>query len=308
MNVIYSNHFNIDLGLLNYLHPFEGTKFRAIYKALQNQPEIGFNEPEDAVSMELIDEFLTSMMRKKVRDSVFVFRALEVPRIPFIPFSFLDRKILSPMRWGVAGTILGANRALQSGELHWNLSGGYHHAMPQNMEGFCIYNDIGICHQQLLKEGALTPEDRILIIDTDAHHGNGNAHTFMENPNVTILDVYNSAIYPASAYTRERVDIAVPLPPSTEGPMYLERYADALDRLDADYRLAFVVAGTDVLSSDKLGGLSLGIEDVAEREKITVRALDKRGIPAVILGGGGYSKDSASSVVQAIIACLESRS
>jgi hypothetical protein len=72
-------------------------------------------------------------------------------------------KVLSPMRWGVAATIYGAYQSLEHGGAYWNLSGGYHHAMQQNMEGFCIYNDIGICHQQLVKKGRVSANDKILI-------------------------------------------------------------------------------------------------------------------------------------------------
>jgi len=306
MKVIYSKHYNIDLGLLNYLHPFDGTKFKTIYDGLKKKEGVEFVEPSDAAGMDIIDEFLSSVMRHRVRNKNGIFKALEVPRIPLVGFSLLDRKILVPMRWGVAGTILGADQALQNGGIHWNVSGGYHHAMQQNMEGFCIYNDVGICHQQLVKSGLLTPDDKILIIDTDAHHGNGNAYTFMENRQVTILDVYNAGIYPMSGYTRDRIDIPVPLPPGTDGQTYLQEYSKALEKLDENYRLAFVVAGTDTLMSDKLGGLFLSIDDVAEREKLTLQTLNQRSIPAVILGGGGYSKASAKSVIRAISTCVES--
>lgn len=305
MKVIYSKHYNISLGLMNHLHPFDGSKFQSIYDGLKADDRIEFIEPSAPVDMETIDEFLSSIMQHRVRNKNGIFQALEVPRIPFVNFSFLDRKVLSPMRWGVAGTILGATQALRNGGLYWNVSGGYHHAMQQNMEGFCIYNDIGICHQQLIKSGLLTPDDKILIIDSDAHHGNGNAYTFMENSRVTILDAYNAGIYPTSSYTRDRVNIPVQLPPGTDGCTYLQRYKDALQKLDDDYRLAFVVAGTDVLMSDKLGGLCLSIEDVVDREKLTLQALNQRSIPTVILGGGGYSKDSAKSIIQAISACAE---
>jgi histone deacetylase 11 len=306
MKVIYSKHYNIDLGLLNYLHPFDGTKFRTIYDGLKKNKGIEFVEPSDAVSMDVIDEFLSSIMQHRVRNKNGIFQALEVPRIPLVGFFFLDRKILTPMRWGVSGTIFGATQALKNGGVYWNVSGGYHHAMQQNMEGFCIYNDVGICHQQLVKNGLLAPDDKILIIDTDAHHGNGNAYTFMENKQVSILDVYNAGIYPTSSYTRDRVDIPVPLPPGTDGQTYLQKYSEALEKLDDNYRLAFVVAGTDTLMSDKLGGLCLSIDDVAEREKLTLQALRQRSIPTVMLGGGGYSKDSAKSVIRAISACVES--
>lgn len=305
MKVIYSKHYNINFGFLKYLHPFDGTKFQAIYDGLKANEGIDFLEPSTAVSMDVVDEFLSSIMQHRVRNKNGIFQALEVPRIPLINFSFLDRKVLTPMRWGVAGTMFGATQALKNGGVYWNLSGGYHHAMQQNMEGFCIYNDVGICHQQLVKSGLLAADDKILIIDTDAHHGNGNAYTFMEDKQVTILDVYNAGIYPMSGYTRDRVDIPVPLPPGTDGQTYLQKYGEALEKLEGDYRLAFVVAGTDTLMSDKLGGLCLSIEDVAEREKLTLQALSQRSIPTVMLGGGGYSKDSAKSVIHAVRACVE---
>ena len=157
----------------------------------------------------------------------------------------------------------------------------------------------------MLKSGQLTPEDKILIIDTDAHHGNGNAYTFMENNNVTLLDVYNAGIYPTSGYTRERVNIPVPLMPGTDGTTYLEKYSEALNTLGDDYRMAFVVAGTDVLLADKLGGLYLTVDDVAEREQLILKALNKRSIPTVVLGGGGYSKESAVAVTAAIQRCVD---
>lgn len=305
MKVIYSAHYNIDLGLLNYVHPFDGMKFRRIYDDQRANKHVEFLEPPQAVGMDVVDEFLSSVMQLRVRQKNGVLRALEVPRIPFVSFSFLDRKVLAPMRWGVAGTILGAESALKHGGVFWNLSGGYHHAMPQNMEGFCIYNDVGIAYQQLIKGGKLAAGDKILIIDTDAHHGNGNAATFMDNRQVTILDVYNANIYPMSGFTRELVDISVALPPGTDGTIYLQRYSEALERLEGDYRMAFVVAGTDTLMSDRLGGFRLSIDDVAEREKLTLLALKRRSIPAVILGGGGYSKESAVSVIRAISECAK---
>ena len=47
------------------------------------------------------------------------------------------------------------------------------------------------------------------------------------------------------------------------------------------------------------------LHDVAELEKLTLQALKQRGIPAVVLGGGGYSRDSYKSVAGAVLACVE---
>ena len=305
MKVYYNHHYNINLGLLNFIHPFDGMKFKKVFQAIKNSPDITIAEPLAPVSQEAIENFVNALIQRFLRHKSHIFRALEVPNIPFVSTSFIDKKVLSPMRWGVAGTIAAATEALKSGQLCWNLAGGYHHASPHNMEGFCIYNDIGICYQQLLSQGLLSAQDKILIIDTDAHHGNGNATTFMENDRVTILDIYNSQIYPMIYTTRERVNIGVPLAMGTTGETYLEKYTAALKKLDKDYRLAFAVAGTDVLASDKLGGLKLSVEDVVNREKLTVKALLEKNIPTVILGGGGYSRESAKSIAASILACVK---
>ena len=150
MKIIYNNKFNYDIGPLKYLHPFDGTKFRRVHQMLTSKG-IEFESPQNEVTMDVVDEFLTGLMRRRVRDKNGILQALEVPRIPLVNFGLLDRRILSPMRWGVAGTLYGAEQVLMHGEISWNLSGGYHHAMQQNMEGFCIYNDIGISYQQLVK-------------------------------------------------------------------------------------------------------------------------------------------------------------
>lgn len=305
MKVIYSNEFNFDLGLLNYLHPFDGAKFRKIAATLASSGNVEFVSPDAPVSMEVVDEFLSSVMQHRVRNKNGILQALEIPRIPFVGLKYLDKKVLTPMRWGVAGTLLGAEQALQDGGVYWNLSGGYHHAAPQNMEGFCIYNDIGICYQQLVSRGLLSASDKILIIDTDAHHGNGNAMTFMDCPSVVLLDVYNASIYPSCEHSRKRVDIPMKLKPGTDGETYLKCLEIALGEIEGDFRLAFVVAGTDVLGSDKLGGLKLQVNDVAMREKMTLKKLKEINVPAVLTGGGGYSSQSAVAMSNSILSCSE---
>lgn len=302
MKICYKNEFNIDLGFLNRLHPFDGLKFKKVYDQISNIEEIEIIQPTELINHKIIVEFVDALIKRLIINKVSILRALEVPNLPFISFNYLDKKVLQPMKWGVAGTILSAREALKEG-LCWNLSGGYHHASQHSIEGFCIYNDIGICYQELIKDGTLMAEDKILIIDTDAHHGNGNSRTFSENEKVSILDVYNEEIYPRTIVSRERIKYPVPLKAGTDGKAYLEKYQAMLETLPSDFKLAFVVAGTDVLASDKLGGLKLSENDVVEREKITVKFLKEKKIPSVILSGGGYSKDSAPCIARAITEC-----
>jgi len=304
IHVFYDNKFNIDLGILNYLHPFDGLKFEKIFNAINSNDKLKIHSSISPISRDIIDEFTNELIRMLNVEKAPVMRALEVPNIPFVNFKYLDEKILLPMRCGVNATLQAAKLAL-TGEVCWNLSGGYHHASQHSMEGFCIYNDIGITYQELIKTGELLPEDNVLIIDTDAHHGNGNARTFIDNNKIKILDVYNETIYPKTHSTRERVDFPVPLPSEVQAEQYLSSYQIALSELTEHYKIAFVVAGTDVLETDKLGGMKLTLDDVVRRESLTHSRLKELNIPIVFLGAGGYSKESAKAAAASLMKLSE---
>lgn len=299
LNIYYSPVYNIDLGLLNKLHPFDGLKFKKVIDEVGSLSGIQIIDPVTPVTDEEINEFVDSLQELLLKKKRYIFRALEVPYIPLIPYSWLDKKILLPMRYGVAGTLHAARNAID-GNNCWNLSGGFHHASKARSEGFCIYNDIGMTVETLRKETSLTENDKILIIDIDAHHGNGNAYVFLDDESVTLLDIYNDDIYPNSPYTKERVNINVPLKTGTNGVEYINKLEGALNKINGKYKIAFVVAGTDVIENDKLGGLSLSIDDCAKRDALVARKLFSMKVPFVFLGGGGYSAGSAEAIVKGI--------
>ncbi|MBL4796723.1 MAG: hypothetical protein JKY50_04880 [Oleispira sp.] len=299
IHIFYDDKFNIDLGVLNILHPFDGLKFKKILNDIKSNENIEIHSAISPISMDIINEFSNELMQMLIVEKVPLMRALEVPNIPFVSYKYLESKVLIPMKCGVHATLKAAKLALK-GEVCWNLSGGYHHASQHSMEGFCIYNDIAITYQELIKSGELSPEDNVLIIDIDAHHGNGNARAFMDNNKIKILDVYNKTIYPLTNSTRERVNFRVPLPANVMPEEYLSSYKKALSELTENYKIAFIVAGTDVLKADKLGGMNLTINDVVERELLTLSRLNELEIPAVFLGAGGYSRESAAAAAASI--------
>jgi acetoin utilization deacetylase AcuC-like enzyme len=299
MNIYYHEQYNIDLRLFKRLHPFDGMKFSKIIETIRKKPGIRVRQPVKPVSQAVIDAFAGELLRPLLGDKQYILSALELPFPPDIPFSTIDRKILSPLRWAVQGTIDAMRDAL-GGSTGWNLFGGFHHASADFAEGFCVYNDIGIAYNEHLKARRIEENDRILIIDVDAHHGNGNAQTFMESGNVAIVDIFNDDIYPQSPHTKKRVDIAVPLHTAASGREYLGWLENALNRIHGDYRMAFVIAGTDVLAADPLGGFRLTIEDVVQRDMMIFQKLRRLSIPVVYLGGGGYSKDSVKAISRSL--------
>ncbi len=89
--------------------------------------------------------------------------------------------------------------------------------------GFSIFNYVAMAAQALLEEGL-----KVLIIDFDAHHGNGTQDIFWEEPRVVHIDIHEEDIYPG---TRRVTDIGgenargskinIPLPPYSGNPEYI---------------------------------------------------------------------------------------
>jgi acetoin utilization protein AcuC len=90
----------------------------------------------------------------------------------------------------VAGASLVAVRAVFDGthDHAVNISGGLHHAMPDNASGFCIYNDPAIAIAWLLGQGV----DRVAYVDIDVHHGDGVQAVFWNDPRVLTISLHES--------------------------------------------------------------------------------------------------------------------
>ena len=96
------------------------------------------------------------------------------------------------MTLGSVGSVEAGYLAMEIG---WsiNLSGGFHHARKNGGEGFCIFPDITMMTYYLRKVYGIK---NIMIIDLDAHQGNGHELDHKNDPSTYILDAYNHNIYP----------------------------------------------------------------------------------------------------------------
>ena len=103
MNIYYHSQYNISLGLLNYLHPFDGRKFSRVFKAIKVLDGINIRQPNRPVSQEVVNNFVDVLQRRLLHKKRYILRALEIPYIPLLPFSVIDKRILLPMRWGGGG-------------------------------------------------------------------------------------------------------------------------------------------------------------------------------------------------------------
>ncbi|XP_034586629.1 histone deacetylase 2 [Setaria viridis] len=116
---------------------------------------------------------------------------MERMHIGDLPNLLVQQKLLYPFRKQVGGSVLSAKLALERG---WAINiGGGHHCSAEEGGGFCAYADISLCiHFAFVRLNI----SRVMIIDLDAHQGNGHEKDFGGDGRVYTLDMYNSGIYP----------------------------------------------------------------------------------------------------------------
>jgi histone deacetylase 11 len=287
--LIYHPGYNITAFGLERWHPFDGRKYRRIHDAMI---ERGLRLPRDfwrptpVCQRDLLKlhapEYLDSL-----RNSQTLARILEVPIVARLARPMIDWRILKPMRLATGGTILACHLALEHG-VAINLGGGFHHAAAAWGGGFCVYADAPLAATTLHSEGRV---EKVMVVDLDAHQGNGTAAIFRDWPWASILDVYQEDLFPAR---KEPEDYPMPLPAGTTGGEYLDVIRDALpsalDALRPD--LVIFNAGSDPFIDDPLAGLGLTMSDLAERDLLVVTMLRERSIPVAMVLSGGYSTES----------------
>jgi len=287
--VVYSSAYQIDLGGAERLHPFDIRKYARIYLAL-NQG--GYLRPADVfvpvpVSRGDLLRVHTRRYLNSLRDPAALARYLEAPAVKLLPGKMADSGLLRAFRAATGGTILAARLALEHG-IAINLGGGYHHAKPDSGEGFCIYADMPIALRALRAEGRL---GRVLVVDLDVHQGNGTAVCCRGDDGVFLFDMHQGDIYPIP---KERCTLDVDLPRGTTDDEYLRVLADrlpgAIDRARPD--LVFLQAGCDVLAGDPLAGLALTKDGIVRRDAFVIDMCVRRGLPVVMVLGGGYSDEA----------------
>jgi len=302
--IVYSIHYDIDLGGLERLHPFDIHKYSRIYQALVDG---GLVQPADVFVPQPVTEEQVLLVHTRgfldsLKDSATVARYLEAPIIHFAAPAVVDAGVLGAFRWSTGGTIEAARLALRHG-IAINLGGGYHHAMPDRGGGFNIYNDLAIAIRVLQREGLIR---RACVVDLDVHQGNGTATVFEGDESVFTFSMQEDGIYP---YPRAKSSLDVELLPGMGDDVYLaelaRRLPDVLDgraggastRSSAGERrgrpdIVLYQAGCDTLAGDPLAHLRMTPDGLARRDAMVIDACRERGIPVVMTLGGGYSKDA----------------
>ena len=187
----------------------------------------------------------------------------------------------------VAGTLAAARSAMRDG-LAANLAGGTHHAFPDSGQGFCVFNDVAVAVRALRRE---EPYLHSMVVDLDAHQGNGTHFIFQSDPLTFTYSVHVGRNYPSAKVPG---DLDVPLSRWATADEYFDRLEStlppAMERFEPD--AVFYIAGVDVHEQDRFGQMKLTTADLRRRDEWTIGLCRDWGIPVVLLYGGGYHREA----------------
>jgi len=181
-----------------------------------------------------------------------------------------------------------------------------HHALGDRAMGFCLINNVAVAAAALAARG-----ERVLIVDWDAHHGNGTQAMFYEDPRVLYVSMHQYPFYPGTGRLEETgagpgtgYTINLPLPAGATGDVYQAAVDQVVIPAAAAFGPTWVIAsaGFDAHRADPLTELGLAAGDFAD---LTTRlmTLVPPGHRLAILEGG-YDLAALADSAGACVASL----
>jgi len=284
MKVFYTDHFVLPLP---EGHRFPMVKYSMLRERVARDGICGPGElltPRAVTDEEILRAHAPDYLKRVASGTL---TEKEVRRIGF-PWS---EKMVERSRRASGGTLGACLAALDEG-FAANLAGGTHHAFSDRGEGYCVLNDSAIAARAVQAAGLV---ERVLIIDTDVHQGNGTAAIVRGDPTVFTFSVHGAKNFP---FHKEESDLDAPLPDGAGDTEFLAALERGLEvALDATYAsLAIYLAGADPFEGDRLGRLSVTKSGLAERDRIVLETCRERGIPVAITMAGGYASEVGDTV------------
>ena len=166
----------------------------------------------------------------------------------------------------VSGSAVQAcNFLLDGNEKIAHTFGGLHHAGTDYGEGFCHYNDVAIAARVLTERRGL---ERVMVVDTDAHQGNGTMDIFYDEPKVLFISIHQDphTLYPGRGFVWETGNedgqgftVNIPMPPFSSNKQYARVIEEILYPLAREFKPQFSIrnGGSDPFYADELTMLGL---------------------------------------------------
>jgi acetoin utilization deacetylase AcuC-like enzyme len=278
MRCFYSQELELELPLG---HPFPMEKFRISKDMLL---ESGVLRPEEIIEVRAASTHLLTRVHEanyihKTESGLLDRKEQLLLGLPATPRLY-QRSVTE-----VEATRLACHAALTEG-VGVCLAGGTHHAFREHGEGYCVFNDVAIAIRDMQDK---QPNIKIMVVDTDAHQGNGTASLLGNDPRVFTYSIHVGRNYPTRK-VESSLDIETVR--YVEGEMYLNQLfvslAGALDTFSPD--LVIWISGADNHRNDRFGQMHLSLKDIQRRDEVLLGAFIKNRIPVAVLYGGGYNR------------------
>jgi len=185
-----------------------------------------------------------------------------------------------------------------------------HHAGAYYALGFCLFNNVAVGASYLLHRLNF---ERVLILDVDAHHGNGTQEIFYNSKNVLYVSIHEDpSSFPGTGFVDEVGDgegigytVNVPLPFRVDDAIYDRAFDEIAVPIVRQFKPQFVLvsAGFDGHYTDPVGNFSLSMNCYEETFNKIVRLADELcSGKLVVTLEGGYSLNFLGKMVTAAIA------
>jgi acetoin utilization deacetylase AcuC-like enzyme len=181
-----------------------------------------------------------------------------------------------------------------------------HHATPRRAMGFCLLNNVSVTAAALADRG-----ERVLVLDYDAHHGNGTQDAFYDDPRVTYVSIHEYPLYPGTGALHETgrgagdgTTVNVPVPSGTTGDVYRRAFDEVIEPLvqAGQPTWLLVSAGFDAHRADPITGLGLSAGDYGDLARLSLGLVPAG--RAVFFLEGGYDRDGLAASAGATMAAL----
>lgn len=271
-------------------HPFQGSRFDHFLGELERRFPAVRGRLDVREAAPAGDELLILAHDRSYIDRVVT---LEKRRGYLSPDTQLLPGSVKAARLIVGATVAAAREAVRSGFAMG--FGGLHHAGRDFGEGFCIFNDVAVAAAALREDGM----DRVAVIDTDAHQGNGTMDVFYDDPRVLFISIHQDphTLYPGVGFVQETgsgagegFTVNIPMPMLSDGPLYERAMREIVFPLLDEFRPQAVIrnGGSDPLYTDTLTNLGLDIEELSRLIGSIAEHARRNGIPLVDLFLSGY--------------------
>ena len=170
-----------------------------------------------------------------------------------------------------------------------------HHAMRvvHGARGFCNVNIEAIMIEYLRRAYGI---DRVAIVDSDCHHGDGTQDIYWHDPDTLFISIHQDGrtLYPGSGFPNERggpnsegTTVNIPLPPYTSEEGFLSVAKNVVKPILEDFQPDIIInsAGQDNHYTDPITHMNFSAQGYADLTRLLR--------PDIAVLEGGYSIEGA---------------